>query len=242
MTRCAVVLGATSGIGEAVARRFVADDLDVVVCGRRTERLDALADELGVRSLRVDVTDPESVRRLGGLERCDVLVYSSGGAIGLDSVVDADTADWSRMYDTNVLGLQRVVRALHPQLRAGEASHIVGIGSIAGHEPYPGGGGYNAAKFGVRAVLTVLRQELHADGIRVTEIAPGATETEFSLVRFDGDEVRAAQVYEGYTPLTADDVAACVAFVAGLPAHVNVDAITLKPFAQIDARTVHRRS
>ena len=168
------------------------------------------------------------------------MVNNAGGALGLTSIADADVEQWRRMYDTNVLGTLRVTRALLPELLASGDGHVVVIGSIAAYEPYPGGGGYNAAKFGERALASVLRQELLGQPIRVTEIDPGMVETEFSLVRFDGDADRAAKVYEGVTPLTADDVAECIAFAATRPSHVNIDSLVVLARDQAGARNVHR--
>ncbi len=144
------------------------------------------------------------------------------------------------MYESNVLGTVRLTRALLPRLEASGDGHVVTIGSIAAHEPYPGGAGYNAAKFAVRATMSVLRQEVLGRPIRVTEIDPGMVETEFSLVRFGGDADRAAKVYEGVTPLTADDIADCVAFVATRPSHVNIDSLVVMARDQAGARQVHR--
>jgi NADP-dependent 3-hydroxy acid dehydrogenase YdfG len=170
-----------------------------------------------------------------------VLVNNAGGALGLDPVTEADIEGWRWMYDANVLGTVRVTKALLPQLIASGDGHVVNIGSIAGFEPYPGGAGYNAAKFGLRAVTQVLRIELVGQPVRITEIDPGMAETEFSLVRFDGDAERAAKVYAGVDPLTADDIADCVAWAVTRPSHVNIDQIVLKPRQQATATLVHRR-
>jgi len=238
----AVVTGASSGIGAATARALAADGWSVVVGARRIDRLAALADEIGGRAHALDVTSADSVARFtGAVGDCRLLVNNAGGALGLAPVAEADDEQWRTMYETNVLGVVRVTRALLGALEASGDGQVVTIGSIAGHEPYPGGAGYNAAKFAVRAVMGVLRQELLGRPVRVCEIDPGMVETEFSLVRFGGDTERAAAVYRGVTPLTADDVAECVRWVAARPAHVNVDQLIVLARDQAGARQVHRR-
>src|SRR5689334_22478099 len=238
----AVVTGASSGIGAATARHLAAAGFEVVVGARRLDRLREVAQAIGARALELDVTDGGSVDRFcAEVGPCSLVVNNAGGALGLSSIADADVEEWRRMYDTNVLGTLRVTRGLLPELLASGDGHVIVIGSIAAYEPYPGGGGYNAAKFGERALASVLRQELLGRPIRVTEIDPGMVETEFSLVRFDGDAERAAQVYEGVTPLTADDVAECVTFAATRPSHVNIDTLVVLARDQAGARNVHRR-
>jgi NADP-dependent 3-hydroxy acid dehydrogenase YdfG len=173
---------------------------------------------------------------------CRVLVNAAGGALGRDSIESASDDDWRSMYESNVMGSLRMTRTLLPALEASGDGHVVMVGSIAGYEPYVGGGGYNAAKFAVRAMTKVLRLELLGRPIRVTEIDPGMVETEFSLVRFRGDERKAAAVYEGMTPLTPEDVADCIAFAVTRPSHVNVDTLVVLARDQSGAVTVHRRS
>ena len=244
--RVAVVTGASSGIGAASARALARDGHTVVLGARRLERLTAIAAEIGGHALALDVTSDESVdafarevtERFGAVH---VLVNNAGGAKGTDSIEDADLERWRWMYETNVLGTLRVTRALLPLLRASGDALVEVIASIAAVEPYPGGAGYNAAKFGERALTSVLRQELIGEPIRVTRIDPGLVETEFSLVRFDGDADRAAGVYRGMTPLTGEDVAECVRWVASLPAHVNIDEMKVLPRDQVGSREVHRR-
>lgn len=244
----AVVTGASSGIGAATAVRLAAEGFDVVLGARRVDRL---ADVVGAcpggraRAVALDVTDDGSVAAFvadvvdaGG---CRVLVNNAGGALGLDPVAGADLDKWQQMYDTNVLGSVRMTRALLPALAASGDGHVVVIGSIAGVEPYPGGAGYNAAKFAQHALAEVLRRETVAQPIRVSEVLPGLVETEFSVVRFDGDAARAAKVYEGLTPLTADDVADVIAFVVTRPAHVNLATTLLLPRDQATATLVHRQ-
>lgn len=209
---------------------------------RRIDRLEAVAVECGATALRLDVTDPESVEAFTAqVPECDVLVNNAGGAFGLESIANADDEKWRSMYDTNVLGTMRMTRALLPKLLASGDGHVVNIGSVAGYETYDGGAGYTAVKHALRAVTATLRLELVGQPVRITEIAPGMVDTEFSVVRFDGDEGRAAQVYEGMTPLVADDVAACVTFAVTRPSHVNVDLLIVAPRDQARVQRVHRR-
>lgn len=238
----AVVTGATSGIGEATARRLAARGFEVVVGARREDRLRKVAEEIGARCDTLDVTDPESVERFcAAIPECRVLVNNAGGALGLDRVEHSDEADWRTMYEANVLGTLRMTKRLLPALEASGNGHVVVVGSIAGHEPYVGGAGYNAAKSAQRAITRVLRMELLGRPVRVSEIDPGMVDTEFSTVRFRGDAARAAAVYEGMTPLSASDVAECIAFVVERPAHVNVDTMVVLARDQSGATTVHRR-
>jgi NADP-dependent 3-hydroxy acid dehydrogenase YdfG len=237
------VTGASSGIGHATAVALADEGFHVLAGARRTDRLRALAAETGATVTALDVTDAASVERFcAGVERCNVVVCSAGGALGRETVEQSSDADWQAMYDVNVLGTVRVVRALLPALRASGAGHVVLVGSIAGHQAYRGGGGYNAAKFAVRAVRDVLRQELLGEPIRVTEVAPGMVDTEFSLVRFRGDAATAAATYAGMTPLTAEDVADCITWAVTRPPHVNVDTLVVLATDQADATSVHRRS
>lgn len=238
----AVVTGASSGIGMATARRLAAEGFDVAVGARREDRLRALAEELGARATRLDVTDPASVERFcAAVPECRVLVNAAGGAIGRERVEDASDEDWRSMYESNVIGSLRMTRALLPELEASGDGHVVTVGSVAAYEPYAGGGGYNAAKFAVRAMTKVLRLELLGRPIRVTEIDPGLVKTEFSVVRFRGDERAADAVYEGMTPLTPEDIADCIAFAVTRPSHVNIDTLVVLARDQAGATNVHRR-
>jgi NADP-dependent 3-hydroxy acid dehydrogenase YdfG len=242
MTRTAVVTGASSGIGAATARRLARDGFAVVAAARREDRLARLAEETGARPVRLDVTDPASVRALAdGLDGCDVLVNNAGGAVGLDPVASADPADWQAMFEVNVLGTLRVTQALLPLLRAGGGT-VVTITSTAANVNYEGGGGYSAAKHAEHAMTETLRLELAGQPVRVIEIAPGMVRTdEFALNRFGGDAERAAAVYADVDrPLTAEDVAECVALTVGLPLHVNVDQLVVRPLAQAAQHKVHR--
>ena len=238
----AVVTGASSGIGAACARRLTDDGFEVVIGARRLDRLQALATEIGGRALPLDVTDAGSVATFcEAVGPCRVLVNNAGGAVGLDRIEDASIEEWRWMLEANYLGTVAMTKALLPALEASGDGHVVMMGSVAGIEPYPGGAGYNAAKFAVRAFSQVLRQELLGRPVRVTEIDPGMVETEFSVVRFRGDDARAAKVYEGVQPLGANDVADCVSFAVTRPSHVNIDQIVVTTRDQALARMIHRR-
>jgi NADP-dependent 3-hydroxy acid dehydrogenase YdfG len=243
----AVVTGASSGIGAATARRLVSEGYDVWAAARRRDRLDALRDELGeaLRPVSLDVTSAESVAALaaevGG--SLNVLVNNAGGAFGMDTVAEADPADWRAMFEVNVIGALQVTQALLPALVASGQGHVVVMSSTAGRIVYEGGGGYTAAKHGATALAETLRLELLGQPVRVTEIAPGMVATEeFSTVRFRGDAERAAKVYEGVAaPLTADDIADCVAWCVTRPPHVDIDLLVVKPLAQAAQHKVDRR-
>ena len=240
--RTAIVTGASSGIGAATARSLASAGFDVVAAARRVERCEELASEIGGRALRLDVTDPDSVAQLAdAVPDAAVLVNNAGGALGLEPVAEAEEEKWRRMYEANVLGVMRMTKTLLPALERSGDGHVVIVGSVAGVEVYPGGGGYTAAKHAANAVTRTLRLELLGKPVRVTEIAPGLVETEFSLVRFEGDREKADAVYEGMTPLTAEDVADAVTYAVTRPPHVDVDYLSIKPTAQATARDVHRR-
>jgi|SRR5215211_317240 len=239
----AVVTGASSGIGAATARRLAKDGFEVLVAARREDRLRELAEEIGGRTMRLDITDPESVAELAArLDSCDVLVNNAGGALGAEPVAAADPADWLRMFEVNVLGTLRVTQALLPLLRAGAGGTIVTVTSTAGFVNYETGGGYSAAKHAERAFVETLRLELCGEPVRVIEVAPGMVHTdEFALNRFRGDAAKAAGVYARVDrPLTADDVAECIALAVGLPPHVNVDQLVVRPLAQAAQHKLHR--
>ena len=240
--RTAIVTGASSGIGAATARSLASAGFDVVAAARRVERCEELASEIGGRAVRLDVSDPDSVAQLAdAVPDVAVLVNNAGGALGLEPVAEAEEEKWRRMYESNVLGVMRMTKALLPALERSGDGHVVIVGSVAGVEVYPGGGGYTAAKHAANAVTRTLRLELLGKPVRVTEIAPGLVETEFSLVRFEGDREKAEKVYEGMTPLTAEDVADAVAYVVTRPPHVDIDYVSIKPTQQATARDVHRR-
>ncbi len=240
--RTAVITGASSGIGAATARVLAGAGYRTILGARRLDRLEELAAETGGEAVALDVADPASVESFAAaLDACDVLVNNAGGALGLGPLAEADEAQWLQMYESNVLGSMRMTRALLPKLIESGDGHVIGVTSIAAIEPYVGGAGYNAAKHAQRATLRVLRQELLGRPVRVTEVAPGMVETEFSLVRFGGDEAAAARVYEGMQPLCAEDVAECIRWALAQPPHVNVDEIVVRPRDQATATSVHRR-
>ncbi|HEX4442706.1 MAG TPA: SDR family oxidoreductase [Galbitalea sp.] len=245
-----VVTGASSGIGAATARLFRANGWDVVAVARREDRLRALAEEIGADVFVADLTRQVEVDALRSFLASSGpihgLVNNAGGAFGLDSVEDSDPDDWARMFDINVLGTKRVITALLPLLRKGAAqtgsADILTVTSIAGFVAYEGGSGYNAAKFAEHAMVAVLRLELAGEPIRVLEVAPGMVKTdEFSLTRFNGDKARADAVYENVPdPLSAQDIAETIVHAMELPAHVNLDLITVKPVAQAAPHKVIR--
>ena len=223
-------------------RSLAAAGFDVVAAARRVERCEVVAREVGGRAIRLDVADPDSVAELAeSVPEVAVVVNNAGGALGLEPVAEADEENWRQMYETNVMGVMRVTKALLPTLERSGDGHVVVVGSVAGVEVYPGGAGYTAAKHAANAVTRTLRLELLGKQIRVSEVAPGMVETEFSLVRFEGDRDRADKVYEGTNPLTAEDVADAVAYVVTRPPHVDVDYLSIKPTDQATARDVHRR-
>jgi 3-hydroxy acid dehydrogenase/malonic semialdehyde reductase len=236
----ALVTGASSGFGAAIARRFVSRGERVVLAARRLDRLEALAAELGPLALPrvLDVRDRAAVERTvaelpAGFAEVDCLVNDAGLALGLSAAPAADLEDWDRMIDTNCKGLVYVTRAVLPGMLARGRGHVVNLGSVAGTYPYPGGNVYGATKAFVHQFSLNLRSDLHGTGVRVTCIEPGmCSGTEFSEVRFGGDKARAAAVYAGMQPLDANDVAEAVAWVSALPAHVNVNTLELMPVAQ----------
>jgi NADP-dependent 3-hydroxy acid dehydrogenase YdfG len=247
--RTAVVTGASSGIGAATARMLADAGFHVVCAARRADRIEALAAEIVAKgghatAVTCDVTDAESVAGLaaavGG--SLNVLVNNAGGAFGAAPVAEADSDDWRRMFEVNVIGLMQVTRALLPALIASGDGVILNVGSTAGRIAYEGGGGYTAAKHGTKVVSETLRLELWDQPVRVCEIAPGMVKTdEFALVRFEGDEERAEAVYRGVpNPLTAEDVADAITWMATRPAHVNIDELVIRPRAQAAQHKVFR--
>ena len=241
--RLAVVTGASSGFGAATARALAGAGFDLVLGARRSERLRSVGEPLGARCLRLDVTDPESVEAFcDAVERVDLLVNNAGNAFGAESIAEADEAKWRAMFELNVLGVLRMTKALLPKLLAAGDALILNVGSIAGFEVYPGGAGYTASKHALRALTRTLRLELLGQPVRVTDISPGLAETEFARVRFAGDDERARRVYEGMTPLVAEDVAQAIAWVATRPPHVDIDELVIRPRDQASALLVHRRA
>ncbi|MGO1225819.1 MAG: SDR family oxidoreductase [Brachybacterium sp.] len=243
----AVVTGASSGIGRATAVRLVAEGWRVLAVARREDRLRELAEQTGCEVLAVDITSDDSVQRL--VERAaelfggslNAVVHVAGGALGVETAAEADLEKWQRMYDINVLGTVRVTRALLPALRESGRGDLLFVTSVAGHEAYPGGSGYNAAKAGEHMLANALRLELNGERIRVIEIAPGMVRTEeFSLTRL-GDQDAADAVYDGVEqPLTAEDCADVISYALNAPHHVNLDLVTVRPLAQAAAHRVAR--
>ncbi|HEX2300965.1 MAG TPA: SDR family NAD(P)-dependent oxidoreductase [Pseudonocardiaceae bacterium] len=237
----AVVTGASSGIGAATARSLAAAGFHVVLGARRVEHCRQIADEIDGTARYLDVLDRDSVAGFAAaVPAARVLVNNAGGAKGLDSVVSADEDQWRWMWEANVLGTQRMTRALLPKLIASGDGVLVTVTSIAALEAYDNGSGYTSAKHAQAAVHRTLRAEHLGQPVRFVEVAPGLVNTEFSLVRFDGDGRRAEQVYAGLTPLTADDVAEVITFAVTRPPHVNLDLIVVKPRDQHSALRMHR--
>ncbi len=242
--RLAVVTGASSGIGAATARALAAAGFAVVCVARRADRIESLAAEIGGTSVVCDVTDEAQVEALARAvgPRVDVLVNNAGSAFGADPIAEADADDWRAMYEVNVIGTLNVTRALLPALIASRDGVLVNMGSTAGRTAYEGGGGYTAAKHGVAVLTETLRLELLGQPVRISEVAPGMVATaEFGLVRFRGDQERRDAVYAGVrNPLTAEDVADAVAWIATRQAHVNIDLMVIRPRAQATQHKVHR--
>ncbi len=242
-TRTAVVTGASSGIGAATARALAAEGYKVICAARRYDRLHDLAADIGGVAVGCDVTDPDDVAVLAEVAGDEValLVNNAGGALGQEPLGEADFDAWQAMYDANVLGAARVTKALLPALEAAQGT-VVFVTSTAAEAPYEGRAGYNAAKAGERMVAGALRLELAGHPVRVCEVSPGMVHTEeFSLTRFGGDQERADAVYAGVPdPLSAEDVAEVIAWVASRPAHVNIDRLVVRPRAQAANHKVHR--
>ena len=247
-----LITGASAGIGASCARAFARAGARLVLAARRTERLQALAEELraahGTEShlVALDVRDAAAVAAaLGALPsqwaEVDVLVNNAGLGRGMEKLQDGAPADWDEMIDTNVKGLLYTTRAVVPGMVERGRGHVVNLGSVAGHEVYPGGAVYCATKHAVDAITRGLRMDLLGTGVRVSTVDPGMVETEFSVQRFRGDEERARRVYAGMTPLTPDDIADAVLWCTTRPPHVNIDEIILKPTDQASATQVHRR-
>ncbi len=247
--RTVLVTGATAGFGAAIARRFAAEGARLVICGRRTDRLEALKTDLAVpvHAAPLDVRDRAAVAAfIDGLpadfRQIDVLVNNAGLALGLEPANNADLDDWDTMVDTNLKGLMYMTRAVLPGMVARNTGHVVNISSVAGTYPYPGGNMYGATKAAVSQFSLNLLADLVKTKVRVTNIEPGLCGgSEFSQVRFHGDAEKAAKVYDGTTPLTAEDVAEAVYWAASLPAHVNINRIEMMPTSQASAAfAIHR--
>ena len=237
--RIAVVTGASAGIGAATAIRLAEEGFDVVLGARRIDRLEEVAAKSGGRALSLDVTDRASVENFAAeIGSVDVLVNNAGMARGLQPLSELTDEAAREMWETNVMGVLRMTRALLPKMDKG--GHIVNVGSTAGIETYPGGGGYTASKHALRAITDTLRKELLGRPIRITQINPGLVETEFSLVRFEGDRERAKKPYAGMQPLTAEDIADCIAWAVTRPPHVDIDEIVVRPLAQETSMLISR--
>lgn len=252
MNKTIMVTGATSGFGKAIAIKFAKNGFDIIITGRRKERLAELEKELlssgkiRVLSLNFDVRNRyEVVREISGLsedwKRIDILVNNAGLAVGLDHIDAGNVDDWERMIDTNVKGLLYVTREVAPLMVARNSGHIFNLSSIAGKELYENGNVYCASKHAVEALSSGMRIDLLRNNIKVTNIAPGLAETEFSLVRFKGDAVRAKVPYKGIKPLAAEDIAEVIYFCATLPEHVNINDLVIMPAAQASANHYYRR-
>ncbi len=240
-SRVAVVTGASSGIGEATARVLAAEGYKVVMGARRLDRLNAIAVEIGADAYYLDVTDTNSVADFAAkIDEVEVLVNNAGGALGMEPVAEANDSNWLWMFNANVMGSLYVTRTLLPKLEATGRGSVVFVTSVAARQVYPGGAGYVAAKHAQRVVARTLRLELLGKPVRVIDIAPGMVETDFSLVRFEGDLTRASKVYEGLVPLSASDVADAIRWAVTRPDHVNIDEIVLMPRDQGSARDVYR--
>ena len=253
MSSIVFITGATAGIGEACAHKFAENKYKLIISARREERLEKLASELSntysadVLPLVLDVRDKEQVKNaIRNLPeewcRIDVLVNNAGLALGLNLFQEGDEEDWETMIDTNIKGLLYMGKAVANLMIKNAGGHIINIGSIAGKEVYPKGNVYSATKHAVDAITKGMRLDLLGHGIRVSQVAPGAVETEFSIVRFKGDEERAAKVYKNYTPLAPQDIAEVVYFTTTLPQHVNINDVVVMPTDQANATNFNKRS
>lgn len=249
--KTALITGATSGFGAAIAERFTREGMRVIITGRRADRLEELKEKLirshGVEILTLNFDVRNKLEVDAAMEsiptpfkNIDILVNNAGLAVGRNNIAEGVVDDWERMIDTNIKGLLYVTRNIAPKMIAAGRGHIINIGSIAGKEVYPGGNVYCATKFGVDALTQSLRMELVKDRIKVSQIAPGAAETEFSLVRFKGDTDTATNVYKGYTPLNADDIAEAAWFIVSRPEHVCINDMVIMPAAQATATIISK--
>ncbi|SDT38668.1 NADP-dependent 3-hydroxy acid dehydrogenase YdfG [Maribacter dokdonensis] len=249
MTKTAFITGATSGIGKSTAIHFALKGINLVLCGRRQDRLDALEKELGkevqIHTLNFDIRSKETVHAAiaslpSEFSQIDILINNAGNAHGLDTIQDGSIDDWDAMLDINVKGLLYVSKALIPQMIARKSGHIINIGSTAGKEVYPKGNVYCASKHAVDAINQGMRIDLNGTGVRVGAVNPGLVETEFSNVRFKGDEERADSVYKGFQPLKPEDIADIIYFVVTRPYHVNIADLVVMPTAQASSTIVDK--
>jgi 3-hydroxy acid dehydrogenase / malonic semialdehyde reductase len=251
--RTVFITGASSGIGYACAEIFAKQKFNLLLASRRVDRLHEIATDLQnkygiqIHAIGLDVRDKTLIQKVwdelpDGWKNIDVLINNAGLSRGLDPIEQGDTEDWDSMIDTNVKGLLYVTRLVAPIMKEKRQGHIINIGSIAGKEVYPNGNVYCATKHAVDALTKAMRIDLLPYNIKVTSVDPGAVETEFSIVRFKGDSERAKKVYEGFTPLTAEDVAEAIWFAASRPPHVNVNDLLLMPTAQATGTLFHKQS
>ncbi len=251
MHKIVFITGATSGIGLSCARKFAENGYDLIITGRRKERLESISAEITqeytvrVLTLNFDVRDKDTVQKAvatlsGDWSKIDVLINNAGLAVGMNTVQEGSLDDWERMIDTNIKGLLYISRAVLPGMVERKSGHVINIGSIAGKEVYPNGNVYCGTKHAVDALTKGMRIDTVDYGIKVTQIAPGAVETEFSVVRFKGDQGKADIVYKGYEPLHPEDIAEVAWFVTTLPANVNINDLTIMPTAQASATVFHK--
>lgn len=251
MSKIALITGATSGIGEASAIKFAQNGYDIIITGRRAERLKELEKKLSQYPVRIlplcfDVANETQVKdNINNIpsdwKNIYILINNAGLAAGMDPIYKGDTEDWNRMIDTNIKGLLLVTRFVSPGMVERSRGHIINIGSIAGKEVYPNGNVYCATKHAVDALTKAMRMDMLPFGIKVTQICPGAVETEFSIVRFHGDTVRAKKVYEGFERLVAKDIAECIYFCASQLPHVTINDMVVMPTAQASATLFHKK-
>ena len=251
MNKIALITGATAGIGEAIAIKYAHNDINVIISGRRKERLSQLKSKLEketdskVLILEMDVTDrkdvEEAIRYIpDDWKKIDILVNNAGLAVGLDKLQEGEVEDWERMIDTNVKGLLYVSRTVVPLMVENGSGHVINIGSMAGKEVYPGGNVYCATKHAVDALTKGLRIDLLGENIKVTQLAPGLVETEFSKVRFKGDEDKAEKVYQGYRPLEGQDIADIAFYLTTLPPHVCINDLVVSTLDQANSYLVNK--
>lgn len=252
MRSIAIITGASSGIGRATALMLARNNFDVIITGRRSDKIESVEESIrsktdaDVLSLNFDIRDKKAVedacgKLSGKWANVDVLVNNAGLAAGLSQIHEGSVDDWEQMIDTNIKGLLYITRLITPGMVERGKGHIINIGSIAGKEAYESGNVYNASKFAVDGLTQAMRIDLVEHGIKVTAINPGAAETEFSLVRFKGDQEQADKVYEGFTPLYAEDIAEAILFAVTRPPHVNIDDMLIMPSAQARSRKIKRR-
>ncbi len=251
MKKIALITGATTGIGNATAHKLAEKNYNLIITGRRKNLLDDVKKELGIKykcdvlTLNFDIRDPKQVEEMidslsENWKKIDVLVNNAGLAAGLNPIQSGDLEDWEQMIDTNVKGLLYITRKVSPLMIENGHGHIINISSIAGKEVYENGNVYCATKHAVDALTKGMRIDLVKHNIKVTSISPGAVDTEFSLIRFKGDNDRAAKVYEGFTPLFAADIADAIIFAITRPPHVNINDMLIMPTAQANAATIYR--